>query len=327
MSSERRRYGFLAAGFATGAVAVTVGLPIAQMATDKQLTPFDPWANCGNTVAVNPSKTRVGVYDENPDFRFWGKLREAEFIDSIAVAARTREEFLYYQSEIKKVAPNVKVKFWALLPTGEGYFPGPFSDRKGVKRLISEVGELPVVWDSELPYNWNSFSPVNWYENKDLVDKWLKKRKERVDVWRSYDIMGPDPLFLRWAALHVDPNEYPNVYLHLDLYATGKGFSNERLMQILRCGVEKYGDKFIPSFGMLSTGKKSPETYITMDTLKRYLKIAQKAGVSEVWLHSLEGLNSETIAAIRESLYSKIKDLDNYHNLSDRRIVHKPKNK
>jgi hypothetical protein len=114
--------------------------------------------------------------------------------------------------------------------------------------------------------------------------------------------MGLDPLFLRLIGMHFDPQEYPAVTLHLDLYATGNGLSDDQMARVLRCGVERYGDRFIPSLGVLNDGEGSAELFVSVETLQRNLTLARKAGVAEVWLFSLNGLNDEYLSVLRETL-------------------------
>jgi hypothetical protein len=277
------------------------GTQIYEMATDTRLIPTDPYAQCGDSTPERLVTPAIGIYDENPDFNLWNKLEEAKFVDSIAVAAKTEEEYLYYKNEINTTHPHIDVKFWALLSLDEGYYPGPWSDHKAVERIIQEVGNHPVLWDSEMPFKGKSFSFINWYKNKTIIHTWLLDREERVDVWRAHETMGLNPLFLRLTAIHSDPNEYPNTYMHLELSTTGEGLPDERIYKVLRCGVEEYGEKFVPSFGMLNDLKENESLYIPLDTLKRYLVAAQNAGVSEVWLFSLRGLSTETIDMINQT--------------------------
>ena len=105
--------------------------------------------------------------------------------------------------------------------------------------------------------------------------------------------MGLDPLFLRLVGMHFDPLDYPQVSLHLDLYNTGIGRPPEQMAQIMRCGVERYGARFIPALGVLNDGAGQPDEFVPPPTLRRDLQLARAAGVSELWLFSVNGLNNE----------------------------------
>jgi hypothetical protein len=83
--------------------------------------------------------------------------------------------------------------------------------------------------------------------------------------------MGLDPLFLRLIGMHFDPLEYPALWLHLDLYATGTGLPRDQMARVLRCGVERYGERFIPSLGVLNDGEGPASIFVSTTTLLRDL--------------------------------------------------------
>jgi len=92
------------------------------------------------------------------------------------------------------------------------------------------------------------------------------------------------------------------VSLHLDLYMRGSGIPDEQMYRILRCGVERYNNRFIPSLGVLDDGEGPEDIFVPVETLRRNLELARKAGVTEVWLFGVNGLNEEYLSALKESL-------------------------
>jgi hypothetical protein len=114
--------------------------------------------------------------------------------------------------------------------------------------------------------------------------------------------MGLDPLFLRLVGMHFDPLDYPQVSLHLDLYNTGAGRPAEQMARIMRCGVERYGARFIPALGVLNDGAGQPDEFVPPATLHRDLQLARAAGVSELWLFGVNGLNNEVVQMLRQTL-------------------------
>ena len=127
-------------------------------------------------------------------------------------------------------------------------------------------------------------------------------RTEPVHIWRSHASMGLDPLFLRLVGMHFDPLDYPQVSLHLDLYNTGAGRPPEQMARIMRCGVERYGARFIPALGVLNDGAGRPDEFVPPPTLRRDLQLARAAGVSELWLFGVNGLNDEVVQMLRQTL-------------------------
>lgn len=194
------------------------------------------------------------------------------------------------------------VTLWPILKKSEGYYPGSWSDTDAVERVAEESDGLPVLWDMELPLHGASFSPINWWHNRLFLDQWLRDRKQPVAIWRSYNSMGLNPLFLRLAGLHFDLEEYPEVSLHLDLYNTGSGIPAKRMKRIIRCGVEHHGKRFVPSLGVLDDGLGEKSEFTELETFKRDLKLAREAGVFEIGIFGVNGLTPKVIDAIHDTL-------------------------
>jgi hypothetical protein len=102
--------------------------------------------------------------------------------------------------------------------------------------------------------------------------------------------------------MHFDPLDYSQVSLHLDLYNTATSRSDEQMARIMRCGVERYGARFIPALGVLNDGAGRPEQFVPPETLRRDLQLARTAGVSELWLFGVNGLNADTVTMLRQTL-------------------------
>ncbi len=252
-----------------------------------------------------PATVRVGLYEEFPNPWRLSKLSQVDFSVTLAVAAQTRAAFLQLRESIQRDYPQVRdVFFWPLLKPEEGYYPGPLSNPQAVRRAMEEASGLPVLWDLELPPNFKgaSLPPWSWWQNKAMTDAWLRARTQPVHIWRSYAWLGLNPLSLRLVGLHYDPLDYPAVSLHLDLYTTGTGQLEQSLQQLISSGVARYGPRFIPSFGVLNDGEGPAEKFIPPETLRRNLRIARAAGVSQIWLFGVNGLNADYLRVVREEL-------------------------
>jgi hypothetical protein len=153
-----------------------------------------------------------------------------------------------------------------------------------------------------MPPDLKNPSIKSWPENRAWLDRWLLSRTKPVHIWRSHASMGLDPLFLRLVGMHFDPLDYPQVSLHLDLYETGVGRSTAQMAQIMRCGVERYGARFIPALGVLNDGAGRPDEFVQPETLHRDLQLARSAGVSELWLFGVNGMNDEIVQMLRQTL-------------------------
>jgi hypothetical protein len=240
------------------------------------------------------------------------KLRQVDFPVELAVAAASRAEFLKLRDSILPAYPQVReVYFWPVLSRDEGYYTGAWSETSGIQRVAAEAEDLPVLWDLEMPMNRTTLSFQDWWSNRAFLDRWLRHRTTPVAIWRSNVSMGLNPLFLRLVSMHFDPLEYPNVSLHLDLYMTGDGLASDLTARILRCGVEQYGERFIPSLGVLNDGEGPEHIFVPLATLRRNLQLAREAGVAEVWLFGVNGLNDEYLQVLHEALPLETRAMSN----------------
>ena len=287
-----------------GLIALWVGANIFELYSGQRILPWDPYANCGTSVPQTLPKTiRVGLYEEFPNPWRLAKLQYVDFPVTLAIAAPSRAEFEERRAAILQTYPQVhEVYFWPLLAFKEGYYPGTWSDAAAIRRVAADAKGIPVLWDLELPPKLRHPSIQSWPSNRAFLDHWLRNRKEPVDLWRSYAMMGLDPLFLRLIGMHFDPLEHPAVRLHLDLYAKKPGLSSERMARVLRCGVERYGAQFIPSLGVLNDGEGPASFFITPERLRRDLYLARQAGVGELWLFGVNGLNEAYVSAVRDTI-------------------------
>jgi hypothetical protein len=293
------------------AMGVAVGLSLAwvaacayEWATNRRVLPWDPYAGCGAAQPARlPPTVRVGLYEEFPAPWRLEQLKHIDFPVTLAVAAPSRTVFMKLRDTIMRQYPQVReVYFWPLLTPREGYYPGTWSDARAIQRVAGEAEGLPVLWDLEMPPGLKHPSLTSWPENRAWLDAWLRSRSEPVHIWRSHASMGLDPLFLRLVGMHFDPLDYPQVSLQLDLYNTESSRTPEQMVQILRCGVARYGPRFIPALGVLNDGAGRPEEFVPPPTLHRDLKLAREAGVSELWLFGVNGLNQEIVTMLRQTL-------------------------
>ena len=281
-----------------------LGASTVEWSTGRRILPWNPYAKCGSSQAqALPPTVRVGLYEEFPNPWRLARLRQLNFPVTLAVAAPSRAAFLELRATILHEYPQVReVYFWPLLTYDEGYYPGTWSSAEAVQRVAHEAEGLPALWDLEMPLGITRPSFESWSRNRSFLKGWLHERKEPVHIWRTHTTMGLDPLFLRLMGMHFDPLEYPAVSLHLDLYATGTGLPEGQMARVLRCGVERYGQRFIPSLGVLDDGEGPKSGFVPAETLRRNLELARAAGVAEVWLFGVNGLNETVLTTLHETL-------------------------
>lgn len=280
---------------------------ITEVRTGRRLWPWSAYALCGySKPSTLPSQVRIGLYEEFPNPWRLEKLKQLDFPVTLAIAARSRDEFMQLRDSILKTYPQVReVYFWPQLSDAEGYYTGPWSSPEAIKRVIADSDDLPMLWDMEIPRgttNLRDLSLSSWWANRSAMADMFAQHSQPVHIWRTYVSMGLDPAFLRLAAMHFDPLDYPQVSLHLDLYTTGAGQDPAELWRIVRCGVERYDSRFIPSFGVLNDNEGPANVFVPPETLARNLRIAREAGVGEIWLFGSNGLNAEYLQALHDNL-------------------------
>ncbi len=266
--------------------------------------PWSAYEQCGASIPAElPATVRIGLYEEFPIPERLSKLEQVDFPVTLAVAAPSRAEFLRLRQEVQQHYPQVReVYFWPLLTHEEGYYPGPWSDPAGIRRLAEETEGLPVLWDLEWPLGEKKLTPANWWRNRSFLRQWISARREPTHIWRTYAASGLESPLLKLMAMHFDPRDYSAVVLHLDLYTTGSGLPADLTSRVLRCGAETYRERFIPDFGVLNDKLGPEEVFIPVETLCRNLELARAAGVSEIWLFGVNGLNDEYLQALRETV-------------------------
>jgi hypothetical protein len=277
---------------------------VTEWRTGQHLLPWNAYQDCGNQApATLPETVQIGFYEEFPVPWRLDKLAKIDFPVSLAVASTSRDDFLKLRDSISQTYPQVsELFFWPLLTDAEGYYPGSWSDADAVERVAKEAEGLPVLWDLERPRGQLSFLPANIVRNTRFLDQWLRARKEPTQIWRSNAGMGLNPLFLRLIGMQFDPLEYPAMTLQLDLYMVGVGAPDDQLTRLLRCGVERYHERFVPSLGVLNDGEGDPSVFVPAETLRRVLMRVRESGVQEVWFFGSNGIDDEFLSILRETL-------------------------
>lgn len=279
-----------------------------ELNTGRRLLPWSAYALCGTSVPTTlPASVRIGLYEEFPTPERLSRLAQVDFPVALAIAAPDRETFLGLRATIQRDYPQVKtIYWWPLLTLDEGYYPGTFSDADAVQRVATEAAGLPVLWDMELParllrgeIGTEDLSFDDWQRNRTFLHRWLREREQPVHLWRTRRPAGLDPPLLRLLHLHYDPHDYPVLTMHLDMYGS---MPDDMFYRIIRCGVERYGGRFVPAIGSLDDGEGPKTAFLSPEQLQRNLQLARAAGAEEIWLFQVSGLNATTLPIIRAML-------------------------
>ena len=149
-----------------------------------RLVPVSSYQFCGDqSVGQLPATVQVGFYEEFPVPWRLAKLSQLDFPVKLAVAAKSRAEFLTLRTDILNTYPQVReVYFWPVLAESEGYYVGSWSDPDAIERVARESNGLPVLWDLEMPRNRIDLPFANLQRNRTFLGGWFKQRIDPVHI-------------------------------------------------------------------------------------------------------------------------------------------------
>lgn len=84
------------------------------------------------------------------------------------------------------------------------------------------------------------------------------------------------------------------------LYHSVHYFSAEKLKFEMQQGLRKYGDNYIVGFGTIAVGVGGNEPLLAPEQLEKDLRIAEEAGVKEVVLFRLGGLDKKYVKVMEK---------------------------
>ncbi len=220
------------------------------------------------------------------------KLNLVSWPTKLYVAAPSLQEFIRVKNQIK----SRKVKefiYWPTLKKEEGYWISPFSQRAALLRIFNELKgkKTPVMLDLELPTTQNPWlyltQKFNFLRNRWLIKNFIKDYQGKVYA-AEYFPEGIFGKFLSHLGLH-----YQNTKVIKMVYHSMHQFSEGFMEKELRKGREELGDDFLAAYGVICPGIRKDEPILEPKRLEKDLQTARKAGVKEVVIYRLSGLNQE----------------------------------
>ncbi len=240
---------------------------------------------------------QISFFEEFPSERNLSTLKLITWPSKLYIAAEKVQEFKKIVARIKH--KNVKEYiYWPILKRREGYWISPFSQQKALSRIFKELeGEdIAVMLDLELPTTRNHLlyltQAFNFFGNKRLIRRFIQKYPGEVYLAEYYPEGKRSELLLRFLGLHY---AHPKVKVIKMLYHSMHNFDNSFLLQELRRGKEEYKRNFIAALGVIAPGIQGNEKALSPQQLENDLELAKKAGIKEVILFRLGGLNKEYI--------------------------------
>lgn len=245
----------------------------------------------------------ISFFEEFPKKENLKKIKMVDWETKLYIGAKSISEFKKISSKIKN--RNVKEKvYWPILERKEGYWISPWTEKEALKRVSEEIkkSHLPVMLDLELPTTRNPLlyltQSQNFFNNWKAIEGMIKK-KSNVYLAEYYPDGMVQEKILQAIGLHFDPRRYGNRVVKMVYHSTTK-FREGFIKKELERGKKRYGDKFIVAYGTIARGVNGDEPLLKEKQLKKDLEIAKNAGVKEVVIYRLGGLNKSYSGILKE---------------------------
>ncbi|MBI5391960.1 hypothetical protein HZB00_03070 [Candidatus Woesearchaeota archaeon] len=246
---------------------------------------------------------QISFFEEFPTQENFQKLTLIHFPTKLYLASSSLKEFKKYARSLKKRNRFIReIIYWPVLSAEEGYWLSPFSKRKALLRLCEELQhkKINILWDAEFPIKASLyFSGMQlFFMNYILIKRFFRTYQGKITTAEYF----PQHLFSRWIfsvlGLHFTPqNKKRNVVKML--YSSLRSYrSKEWMEKHILAGKKIYGNHFLAGLGLLAPGVGEHEKMIHVEQLQRDLTLCKKAGVKEVILFRLGGLNKEYLDII-----------------------------
>jgi len=266
----------------------------------------------------------VKIHAEYPTDENLSRLDNVDFPVDVFVASRSLHEFKELERQILHTYENVKsVGYWPLLSVNEGYWVSPWSDERSLDRVFGEIREganpgspLLVMLDLEPPFFMNKCQMIRGLSGFNRKKKKIGKMLEdKCDSLRLISLGFPDYLvpgtsFIKellglefegpgTEKVNMFYSSFANYAPHL-LSQSSRAVVKGLLRREVRKGLQTYGDRFGIGLGCLHTGALGNEPLLRSEEFKEDLDIVRIAGVQNVYVYSLDGINPDNAQIIRD---------------------------
>lgn len=244
---------------------------------------------------------QISFFEEFPTKENLSKLKLVSWPAKLYLAAKSLEEF----NQIKLMIKSRKIKeivYWPILNRKEGYWISPFSDRTALKKVFSELKDqkIPVMLDLELPTTQNPWlylaQSLNFFKNRKLIRDFINNYFGTIYLAEYYPEGKRKEKVLSALGLHYYHQKTKIIKM---IYHSLHDFNEEFLIQELQRGKKEFKDNFIVALGTIAAGIHGKEPVLSWQQLEQDLKLAQKAGIKEVVIFRLGGLNRKHIKIVK----------------------------
>ncbi|MEA3378342.1 MAG: hypothetical protein U9Q69_01760 [Nanoarchaeota archaeon] len=240
----------------------------------------------------------ISFFEEFPSEKNLEKIRLVDFPTKLYIASKSLKNF----KKIKITSKFVKeVVYWPVLDFNEGYWMSPFSKRKALKKVIDETENLNILWDAEWPKKRSLvlLNAFQFFGNRKLIKRFFKKHKGTIYTAEYFPEKGFFAKLLVFFGLSFDPNKYGSKMIKM-IYSSMHDYGKNFIKKEVEFGVKNYGNNFLVALGTIAVGIKGDEDILDLKVLERDLGICKKAGVNEVIVFRLGGLDKDYLKIIKK---------------------------
>src|SRR3989344_659831 len=242
----------------------------------------------------------ISFFEEFPTKKNLGKLSFINFPTKIYLAARSMKEFHSLTSSITNKYIQ-EVIYWPTLEKKEGYWISPFSKRQALKRIFREAKDVPIMLDLELPTTQNPWLYLtqfyDFFSNKRLIQKFIDNYNNDIYLAEYYPCGKMKEAFLELLGLHFSPSS-TNIHIIKMAYHSMHHFDRNKFTALIKEGKKEFDKKYLVAFGTIAKGITTHEALLSSRQLEEDITIAKKAGISEIIIFRLGGLNKEYFSVL-----------------------------
>ena len=246
----------------------------------------------------------ISFFEEFPTKENLSKLKSVTWPTKVYVAAGSVDEF-------RNIAVSINHKnileavYWPILKKKEGYWISPFSRQSALLNLFEQLEhtKIPLMLDLELPTTRNPWLYLtelfHFRKDKRLIDSFVHNYAGETYLCEYY----AKRKMLELLGLHYQNKKSKVMKM---LYNSVHRFDEEVLQKELQLGIKEFNDNYIVGYGTIAVGVNGHELLLSAEQLEKDLTIAKEAGVKEVVLFRLGGLNKKYLKVLEKiSLYMK----------------------
>ncbi len=239
---------------------------------------------------------QIDFYEEFPSKENLEKLRLVKWKIRVFVAAKSLEEFLVLEKQIKKIKKDTEVAYWPIIPNS--YWISPLANTKDLKKLFEELDLIknPLLIDLELPLKNRGLFFKNIFhlrKNKKLIKHFLEKNKSKITTAESPFIFLSKILKLLGLNYGVDYERSLMWYSSML-----PDWLNKAIMK--RLSKPKNKASYSVSLGTIATGILGSEPILSPENLEKDLEFCKSNGFKKVIIFRLGGLNKNYIKVLEK---------------------------